>query len=202
MEGLVQNLVDRGVLTTKPIIEAFRAVDRKDFVSTNCDTSAYQDIPLKIGHGQTISQPYTVAFMLELLQPKVGDVVLDIGSGSGWTTALLASIVGKNGKVFGLERVPKLIEFGRDNLKKYSFPQASINEAQEGVLGYPDKKFDKILVSASANKFPVELKEQLNMGGRIVVPVRHAIVLVEKSSDMNYRKVQYPGFAFVPLIHS
>ncbi len=127
---LVEHLIKRGVLKTPKIIEAFKKIDRKDFVKEEFLEEAYFDTPLPIGFGQTISQPYTVAFMLELLEPKEGDTVLDIGSGSGWTTALLAYIVGNKGKVIGVERIKELVEFGKKNLAKYKFKNAHIELAK------------------------------------------------------------------------
>src|SRR6056297_3585913 len=116
MENLIKRLIDKGYLKTERIIKAFQDIERKDFIPDESKNRAGKNIPIFIGEGQTISQPLTVAFMLELLSPKKGDKVLDIGSGSGWVTALLAHIVGKEGKVFALERIPKLKEFGRKNV--------------------------------------------------------------------------------------
>ena len=111
-------------MKTPSIIEAFEKVDRKDFVPEELKDKAYLNTPLPIGYGQTISQPLTVAFMLELLQPQAGDKVLEIGSGSGWQTALLAHMVsGGNGrgKVIAVELIPELMAFGRKNVAKYGF---------------------------------------------------------------------------------
>ncbi|KKU46623.1 MAG: Protein-L-isoaspartate(D-aspartate) O-methyltransferase [Parcubacteria group bacterium GW2011_GWB1_46_8] len=110
-QDLVTRLIQSNVLKTSAIIDAFKKIDRKDFVLEAFADEAYGNYPISIGGGQTISQPWTVAFMLELLNPLAGDRVLDIGSGSGWTTALLAHIVKdskKQGKVFGIEIVPEL----------------------------------------------------------------------------------------------
>ena len=96
---LVRGLIEEGYLKTERIIEAFLGVDRKDFVLEQYEDEAYLDIPLPIGYGQTISQPATVAFMLELLQPEEGDKIMDIGAGSCWQTAILASVVGEKGSV-------------------------------------------------------------------------------------------------------
>ena len=99
MKYLIKELMAEGILKTPSIIEAFEKVDRKDFVPEELKDKAYLNTPLPIGYGQTISQPLTVAFMLELLQPQAGDKVLEIGSGSGWQTALLAHMVsGGNGR--------------------------------------------------------------------------------------------------------
>jgi protein-L-isoaspartate(D-aspartate) O-methyltransferase len=126
---LVAHLKRRGVLQTPALTAAFEAVDRIHFVRPNTHGEAYGDHPLSIGQGQTISQPYTVAFMLEKLQPQTGQRILDVGCGSGWTTALLAHIAGPTGTVQGMEIVADLISFGRENLAKFDFPQARIDPA-------------------------------------------------------------------------
>ncbi|WP_200763301.1 protein-L-isoaspartate O-methyltransferase [Nitrosophilus alvini] len=195
---LVEHLIDCGVLKTQEIIEAFKNIDRKDFVPKKYLDAAYDDYPLPIGHGQTISQPFTVAFMLELLQPEKGDKILDIGSGSGWTTALLAFIVKDKGEVIGLERFPELVEFGQKNLSKYNFKNARIEEAE--TLGIPGEKFDKILVSASAASLPETLVDQLKTGGRMVIPILESIYKIDKISESEIEKEEHYGFAFVPLI--
>src|SRR3989344_7686174 len=104
-ENLIDSLIKDGYLKTPEIIEAFKAIDRANFVSNELKGDAYLNVPLSIGFGQTISQPLTVAFMLELLQPKKGEKILDVGAGSGWTIALLAFIVGDppagGGKIIG-----------------------------------------------------------------------------------------------------
>src|SRR4030042_5626702 len=110
-------LVGAGVLKSLNIIRAFAKIDRKDFVTSGCEGFAYDDSPCSIGYGQTISQPNTVAFIMEQLKPEEGDKVLDIGSGSGWTAAILASIVGEEGRVFAFEIIPILKRFGESNVK-------------------------------------------------------------------------------------
>ena len=200
---------------------------------------AYIDAPLPIGQEQTISQPCTVAFMMELLQIEPGDKVLDIGFGSGWTTALLAEIVShsviarirqlaetkqsreltarsprlshivgftrddKNrGKVFAIERIPELCEFGKKNVAKY-FPDEEKVEMKcgDGTKGWSEKApFDKIIAGASGEKLPEAWKEQLKIGGRIVAPIKWSIWLFIKKGEDKFEKIEYPGFAFVPLI--
>ena len=120
-EKLIQKLINDGYLKTPAIIEAFKNIDRTDFVPENLKEIAYENKPLSIGFNQTISQPLTVAFMLELLEPKIGEKILDIGSGSGWQTALLAHIVGIQGKVVSIERIPELKLLAEKNLGKYNF---------------------------------------------------------------------------------
>jgi protein-L-isoaspartate(D-aspartate) O-methyltransferase len=117
---LTNFLVNINILRTESIIHAFLMIDRADFVLDRSAQDIYEDYPLSIGHGQTISQPRTVAMMMEMLEVKEGDKVLDIGSGSGWTTALLSFIVGDKGSVTGVERVSELVKFGNSNLAKYN----------------------------------------------------------------------------------
>lgn len=199
LENLILALIHNGALKTPRIIEAFRGVDRADFVRTEDTSEAYEDYPLSIGHGQTISQPTTVALMLELLAPEAGDRVLDVGSGSGWTTAFLASIVGSKGRVFGLERIGQLVEFGRSNLGKYDFPWASIALARDELGLSSEAPFGRILVSAAADTLPQELVDQLKVGGRMVLPVQNSVWKIDKVSKAKLAKEEHPGFVFVPL---
>lgn len=196
----VTKLISWDILPGRSFEEAFKVVKRGDFLSSKYKDEDIGDHPVPIGYGQTNSQPTTVAFMLELLQPGVGDRVLDVGSGSGWTTALLAEIVGDKGKVFGVELIPELVEFGQKNLTKYNFGQAQILQAEKGVLGLPKKgPFDKILVSAAARKLPEELVEQLKIGGRIVIPIKNSVWRIDKVSEKELDEEEFPGFMFVPL---
>ena len=166
--------------------------------------------------------------MLELLQPEKGDKVLDVGSGSGWTTALLAEIVGPSGQVFAIERIPELKKFGENNVKNYNFLSSHLPEGEDiyphlqnqvrqnpqkagvqflcsdGYEGLPfQAPFDRILVSAAAPKIPRKLAGQLKVGGRLVLPVGKSsqdIIALDKISKKEYKEKRYPGFIFVPLI--
>jgi protein-L-isoaspartate(D-aspartate) O-methyltransferase len=203
MNKLINDLIKNGYLKTDIIIEAFSEINRADFIPDDLEKEAEANIPLPIGFGQTISQPLTVAFMLELLDPRPGHVVLDVGSGSGWTTALLSYIVGKEGKVIALERIPELYEFGRKNIEKYNFIKKGIAEVYnaDGTKGFARlAPYDRILVSAATNEVPVALKEQLKVGGKIVIPVHNDIWYLQKKGENDFYKEEYPGFAFVPLI--
>ncbi len=197
--SLINHLINRGVLKSSNIIEAFRHIDRANFVLDPTVSDVYEDYPLQIGYQQTISQPTTVAMMLEMLSPREGDDILDIGSGSGWTTALLSFIVGDKGSVTGLERVDSLVNFGNTNLKKYRFKNSKIIQARD-KLGIVGKEFDRILVSAAANEFPYSLVEQLKMGGKLVIPVKNSIYEITKEKNGELTSLEHYGFRFVPLI--
>lgn len=189
-----------GAFSDQRTSHAFEIVKRADFLPPEIRQYAPEDEALPIGHGQTNSQPYTVKFMLGLLNLQTGEKVLDVGSGSGWTTTLLAYLVGKGGGVVGVEIVPDLVEFGRTNLSKYNFSWAKIVQAGSG-LGYKsDSPYDKILVSASSNEIPEALLDQLKPGGRMVIPVGNSIFSVDKTSFGKIVAHEYPGFVFVPLV--
>jgi len=199
-EQLVNYLISSGVLRSPLLINAFEKCDRILFVPDEFYPYAYEDRPLPIGRAQTISQPYTVAIMLELLQPNVGNKILDIGSGSGWTTALLTTAVGASGFVEGIEIVPSLVEYGKQSLQKMGMDNASITQGSSSVLGKPGEVYDRILVSASAPKIPDTLFEQLKTEGRLVVPVQNSIWCLTKKEDGSVDGYELPGFQFVPLI--
>ncbi len=223
--ALIENLIQEGWLKTPRIIEAFKKIKRVDFLPEDLKDLAELNEALPINYGQTISQPLVVAFMLEQLQPQRGEKILDIGSGSGWTSALLAYIVSsgelneKLGKVIAIDIIPELVEFGRKNVAKYNFIEKGIVEfiCADGSIGYPkEAPFDKILVSATAERLSPAWKEQLKIGGRIVTPIGSSIWLFVKKSEKKgdepsvhlhsaqkgfvFEEIEYPGFAFVPLV--
>lgn len=199
-EQLVDHLISSGVLRSPSLINAFKKCDRILFIPDAFYPYAYEDRPLPIGRAQTISQPYTVAIMLELLQPNVGNKILDIGSGSGWTTALLTTAVGVSGYVEGIEIVPELVEYGRNSLQKMGIDNASITQSSSSILGKPGEIFDRILVSASSPEMPDTLFDQLKPNGRLVVPVQNSIWCLTKKEDGTVDGYELPGFQFVPLI--
>lgn len=199
----VPALIEQGVLKTPRIIKAFKKINRADFVPQGLKNNAYINEPLYIGEGQTISQPYTVAFMIELLQPELGDKIFEIGFGSGWQTAILAEIIGGEGKIFAVERIKKLFEFGTKNISKYNFIKKGIVEvilgdATRGLKKYAP--FDKIVAAASGNKMPKAWLNELKVGGRLVLPVKNSIWLYVKKAETKFEKKEFPGFVFVPLI--
>ncbi len=203
--SFIDDLRKKGWLKNERIIGAFKAIKREDFVLRGEENAAEIDSPLPIGFGQTISQPLVVAFMLELLDPQPGEKILDIGFGSGWTSALLAYLVGEKGKVVGIEIIPELFEFGKKNIAKYGFIKEGrvIPVCADGSLGYEkEAPFIKILASASAEELPNPWKEQLEIGGKIVAPLKQSIWLFEKEAKNKFKETEHPGFIFVPLTKS
>ncbi len=204
---LIKFLVDEGYLKSRRIIDAFEKIDRGDFVPDKYISEAYANYPLPIGHGQTISQPLTVAFMLELLDPRPEEKILEIGAGSGWQAALLAQITGPEGLVVAIERIPELVESAKENVHKYGFlsdGRLKIFRADGSRSAppkvFPQGGFDKIVAAAAGDEIPKAWKDELKIGGKIIAPVLNSIVVLEKISEENFKKTEYPGFSFVPLI--
>ena len=178
---------------------AFAALPREGFLRAGERRRSAYDGPLPIGEGQTNSQPRTVADMLRLLDVEEGQKVLDVGAGSGWTTALLAHLVGPGGQVIGVELEPSLVEFGAANLAATHQPWAHIVQATPGLLGLPDQApYDRILVSAEPTALPQGLVDQLGEGGRLVIPVRGTMTLVTRHGGET-RQTHHGSYRFVPL---
>jgi protein-L-isoaspartate(D-aspartate) O-methyltransferase len=180
--------------------QAFIKIRRKDFVPDNLRGLAGVNAPLPIGFGQTISQPTTVRMMLEWLEAKSGDKVLDVGSGSGWTTALLSHLVGSRGKVWAVEKIPELVKFGRNNCAKVGISNVQFFQAGKEYGLQKHAPYDCILVSAAAEELPTELLNQLKVGGKLVIPVNNDILEITKTSLTNHEINTHPGFVFVPLV--
>ncbi len=190
--------------TASRVRAAMKAAPRALFLPAEVRHLADVDRPVMIGWDATNSQPSTVERMLQLLDVQEGDRVLDVGSGSAWTTAMLAALAGPAGRVIGVEIVPDLVRFGRDRLAEWADAGAGavpeIRQATAGRRGLPDEApFDRILVSAAAETLPTELAGQLAEGGRMVAPVAGVMTVVDRRGD-DLRVRQDSGlYSFVPL---
>ena len=179
---------------------AFRAVPRRLFLPEAQQAYAEADQPLPIGHGQTNSQPSTVRRMLELLDVRPGNRVLDVGCGSAWTTALLDELTGPDGSVVGVELEEELAIWGRSNLAAAGRTGAVVHTARPGVLGWPDDApYDRILVSAQARELPEELSRQLAEPGVMVVPVAGRMLVVRRTPGQEPTVEASGHYRFVPL---
>lgn len=186
----------------KRVDKAFQLAPREMFLPHDVRQYALVDRPIGIGHGQTNSQPSLVRRMLKWLDPKPGDNVLDVGSGSGWTSALLGRLVEPNGSVHAVERIPELVAIGQHNATDSGVKNVSFHQAGD-TFGLPEHApYDCILVSASTDELPPELIDQLRTGGRIVIPVGHDIVIASKSKDGLLKTDRHTGFLFVPLVRN
>lgn len=202
-QELLRYLKERGF--SENIVRAFEKIKREDFISENLKKFAYEDNPLPIGYGQTISQPYTIAFMLDLLEldnlnKKSKIEILEIGSGSGYVLALIDEIL-KNKKIdyriYGIERVKELVGKSKKVLKDKKKTSVVYGD---GSSGLKKRKFDRILVSASADEIPSVLIKQLNNNGILVIPVKNSIFKIRRKGKKIIEE-EYQGFIFVPLVN-
>ncbi|MCB4757064.1 MAG: protein-L-isoaspartate(D-aspartate) O-methyltransferase [Elusimicrobia bacterium] len=190
----------RGVTNPK-VLSAMNKVERHRFVHPNMVPDAYIDSPLPIGHGQTISQPYIVAYMTELLDPRPGDVVLEVGTGSGYQAAVLAEIVKH---VYTIELIKPLAQDARKRLASLGYKNITVRTG-DGYQGWPEKApFDAIMVTAAADHIPPPLVEQLKPGRRLVIPVgstplTQELIIVEKKKDGSTIQRSVLPVRFVPL---
>lgn len=196
---LVKSLLDKGI-TNKFILHAIKNIPRHFFIDSEFVDHAYQDKAFPIGSGQTISQPYTVAFQTNLLEIKRGDKVLEIGTGSGYQTALLCEL---GAEVYSIERQKKLFKKTSDFLPKIGyFPKKLI--FGDGYIGFEEQApYDSILVTAGAPFIPKMLLNQLKINGNLVIPVGESsqtMTLITKLEEDKFKKTEYGEFNFVPLL--
>lgn len=178
---------------------AFAVAPRARFLPRWQVAHAGVDLPLDIGHEQTSSQPSTVRAMLELLDVRAGQRVLDVGSGSGWTTALLGELVGPDGEVTGVELVPALTLWGRANVDRHGLAWTRVEQADPTHLGWPGgAPYDRVLVSAQAHELPEELVDQLAVDGVLVAPVAGELLRVARRAD-DVTVTRHGSYRFVPL---
>jgi protein-L-isoaspartate(D-aspartate) O-methyltransferase len=186
-------------ITDARVLEAMAKVPRHRFVPEATRRLAYQDGPLPIGHGQTISQPYIVALMTQLAEPKANERALDVGTGSGYQAAVLAELVES---VYSIEIVEPLANQARDRLRELGYSNVTCRDG-DGYRGWPEHApFDIIIVAAAPNHVPKPLIEQLAPGGKLVIPVGEyfqELVVIEKSVDGEIRRRSVAPVAFVPM---
>ena len=194
-----QQLIARGIMDDK-VIEAFRKVPRHSFVMPEQVEESYNDRPIPIGYGQTISQPYIVALMTEALEIEENDKVLEIGTGSGYQAAILAELARE---VYSIERVKQLAEATQKKLKEMGYNNIYI-KIGDGTKGWPENApYNAIIVTAASPKVSSYLWEQLAIGGRMIVPVGDIALqelLLLKKTEKGETKHKLGGCRFVPLI--
>ena len=198
-EELIDSLKLKGF--SNQILNAFSKIARENFVPEELKNQSYEDTALPIGNGQTISQPYTIAVMISLLEVKPEQKILEVGSGCGYVLALLSELVGKNGKVFGIELIKELAESSKQNLKDYSNIKIYNKNGAEGLK--EKAPFHRILISAACEKIPKKLLLQLKEGGILVAPVgehEQSLVAVQRIKNKLIIKEKIPGFVFVKFI--
>ena len=201
-ERLLFLLKKQGMNFSKKVIKAFKAIPREKFVMENYKERAYEDSPLPILLGQTISQPSTVLKFLDALDVKLGNKVLEIGSGSGYNTALLSKLVGTKGFIYSTEIAEPLAEFARNNIKKIKIKNVEILRI-DGSQGLMEKEpFDRIILTVACSKIPDVLIDQLKTGGILVAPVgpiyAQNLVRLKKTSKRISEKI-LGQYQFVPM---
>jgi protein-L-isoaspartate(D-aspartate) O-methyltransferase len=201
-QAMVEQQLRRRGITDERVLAAFRQVPREPFIPAGAQRHAYADRPLPIGHGQTISQPYVVALMLELLGLGADSRVLEVGAGCGYAAALLAELAAA---VYAIERLEPLAAATRERLAELGYERIALRHGN-GYAGWPEAApFDGILVSAGAERIPGPLTEQLAVDGRLVIPVgRHRdsqrLLRLTKGADGRITTEDFNYVSFVPLV--
>ena len=197
---LIKHLEKQGF--SKEILNAFSKVKRENFVSKDLEDRAYEDRPLPIGHEATISQPYTIATMLKLLDLKQGQKVLELGSGCGYVLALMSEIIGEKGKVYGIELVKELANKSKENVKEYKNIEVYNRDGKKGLK--KAAPFDRILISAACEVIPKRILSQLKYQAILVAPIgakygQALTVIQREKKEFNIIK-QIHNFMFVPFV--
>jgi len=199
---MVEQQIRRRGIRDPAIVAALREVPRERFVSDEYTASAYDDTALPIPAGQTISQPYVVALMIQALQISADDRVLEVGSGSGYAAAVLSRIVSE---VYAVERHEELVAYAQKRLVALGYENVHVRHAN-GTMGWPEHApYNGILVSASGPRVPQPLQEQMAIGGRLVMPIGQArgmqtLVRLTRTGEDQFQRKDLGGVRFVPLI--
>jgi protein-L-isoaspartate(D-aspartate) O-methyltransferase len=200
-EAMVTSQIEARGIKDAHVLKAMRKIERHLFIPEEMKNLAYNDTPLPIGNRQTISQPYIVALMVELANIKPDSKVLEIGTGSGYQTAILAELA-KN--IYSIELVKELFETAQERLKTLRYKNVEFKNL-DGYKGWPeDILFDAIIVTAAAPEIPNALIKQLKIGGRLVIPLGdllQELYVIKKDQDNNIQKEYITGVRFVPLVH-
>ncbi len=193
-----QQLKSRDI-KNQDVIEAMEKTDRELFVPEDMKEYAYSDSPLPIGRGQTISQPYIVAYMAQLIEPEKDDIVLEVGSGCGYNAAVLSHLVSQ---VYSVEIIEWLANQAKENLKKANIENVKVRFG-DGYRGWPEKApFDKIMLTAATPSIPEPLKEQIVIGGKLLAPVDNSnqkLILLNKTGENSYEEEDLISVRFVPM---
>ena len=202
---MVERQIARRGVRDPLVLEAMRRIPREEFVDAQQREFAYDDTPLPIQAGQTISQPYIVALMLEAAQLRPGDRVLEIGAGSGYAAAVLAAIGGQTGQVHAIERHPVLADLARQRFTRLGYGNIEVRTG-DGSGGWPEvAPFDAILVAAGAPRVPESLQRQLAIGGRLVLPVGdllagQRLLQIVRIGEDEFQRKDLGAVIFVPLV--
>ena len=202
LDDLIKTIKDYGFLTNEKVESAFRTIPRHEFVVPSELARAYYNEPLSIMNNQTISQPGVVSRMTEWLDVQDGQKILEIGTGSGWQTAILSYMVG-NGTVYSIERLSELVNFARENLEKLGIDNVHVILG-DGSMGYPkESPYDRIIITAACTEIPLPLLEQLDENGLIIAPVgdlSQSMILLKKISGEIVKIKNESNYIFVPLL--
>ena len=202
-ESMVRRQIEQRGITSPDVLRAMRSIPRHEFVPADLRGMAYDDNPLPLGHGATISQPYIVALMTELLEPRKQDKVLEVGTGSGYQAAVLSRLAGQ---VYTIEIVPELAQSARETLTRLGYRNVTVRTG-DGYAGWPEQApFDRIIVTAAPADIPASLIAQIVRGGRLVAPVGTAgaqeLLVLTKDKNGKVSRRSVAPVAFVPMQHS
>lgn len=201
---MVRRLLDSGYISGPAVSKAMEAVERHLFLPDELVEQAYLDTPLHIGEGQTISAPHMVGMMVEALDLRPGQRVLEVGGGSGYHAAVMAELIRPGGRVYSMERIENLASSAKKNLQAAGYADVVETVVGDGTRGLPEHApYDRISIAAASPGIPQPLKEQMEEGGKLLIPVggrfyQELILVIRKGND--YQQRDLGGCVFVPLI--